>query len=316
MPVIPRSVGDQIINFVVGDSVVWPPVSEVFPYIPPFTRDFSEERVGVTFPNSDEFHRRNARLQMTSAELTAALDTMIAALQRMPEPHLVHLSRCPILITTNLPSGEAAEHGGFWFPLSARGNPAFTARRWTDRVAQTHLPFPPTDRVVNYEAGVIAVTTRNLKARRIGSVPRCQFTVLHEAGHCVDYNADPEHPGRGLDSNPRDTSYRNGNHAYQGQRYPAPCPVGEEQTAEPRVLPLPRRIYEFKAETYSRLLMGCNFLCRQNEADPACLLGAGGHGGCNRRLQLDLANTAAFHDLLDYLPLVAAEMRTVAASGH
>jgi hypothetical protein len=314
MPVIPRYVAGNLINMVVGDSVVWPPVSQVFPYIPPDTRDYSEELVAVTFPDSEEFHRRYARLQMTSAELTAGIDSLVAALQRLPQPHLKHLSRCPILITTNLPSGEAPEHGGYYLPLGASGNPNYTVRRWVDRVAQTHLRFPPTDRTVNYEAGVIAVTTRNLKARPIGSTPRCQFTVLHEAGHCIDYNGDPAHPGHGLDSNPPDDSYRLGNHAYQGQKYPAPSPAG--QTEGNLILPLPRRIYEFKAETYSRLFMGCASLCRQGEAAPPCLLGTGGHRGCNRRLQLDLAYSPAFRGLLTYLPLAVSEFRTSVASGH
>jgi len=316
MPVIPRYVAGNLINMVVGDSVVWPPVSQVFPFIPADTRDFSEEHVGVTFPDSEEFHRRFARLQMTSAELTAGIDTLAAALQRLPQAHLKHLSRCPILITTNLPSGEAPEHGGYYLPLSAPGNPNYTVRRWIDRSVQTHLHFPPTDRTVNYEAGVIAITTRNLKARAIGSTPRCQYTVLHEAGHCIDYNGDPAHLGHGLDSNPPDVSYRLGNHAYQGQKYPAPDVDGQEEAEGTRLLPLPRRIYEFKAESYSRLFMGCAFLCRQGEAAPPCLVGAGGHRGCNSRIQLDLAHSPAFRGLLSCLPLAVSEFHPVAAGRH
>jgi len=226
--------------------------------------------------------------QLASEEATirAKITLLVDALSKIPQPHIRLLKDVPIVIYRN-DNGT----GGWVAPLERRRgrresipNDRYTGwlrgRRGARFGVREELSSLP------HSNGIIHMTTKALY--KPGNL--CQFTILHETGHCVDYHLS-------LESEPMngDTSYRNGNQAYRGQRYRN---TGYNE-------------FEFKAETYSRLFISPNSICRRNGARPATpmCLNSSNHRNCNRRLQRDLANTPAFRSvgagLSEYLPLAS-----------
>jgi hypothetical protein len=210
---------------------------------------------------AEEGRSRSGRLQFNF--IWQRIDDMQEALRRLPLRHLSLLTSVPIIIW----NGPEDARGG-WYP------PDHRAARWLDPV-RTERNFGVNGGEVAdlpHSNGVITITTNVLAARPMGSVQRCMFSITHETGHCVDYHLD-------LTSTPADASYRRENRAYQGQRY------GSGYNGN-----------EFKAETYSRLFITPNRLCRQHGAFPPCQNSAG-HSRCNARLMRDLSNSPAFRGL-------------------
>jgi hypothetical protein len=198
---------------------------------------------------------------------------MEAGLARLPLAHLELLAEVPIIIW----NGPESARGG-WYPPDHRSS------RWLDP-ARTERNFGVDGREVSnlpHANGIISITTNVLASRAGAGVHKCLFTITHEAGHCVDYHLD-------LSSRPLTTEYRRGNRAYQGQRYGS----GYNEL-------------EFKAETYSRLIVTPERMCRSVYASPPCL-NSNGHSLCNTRLQRDLRSTRAFQvlgvEINRYLPL-------------
>jgi hypothetical protein len=188
---------------------------------------------------------------------------MQEVMSRLPLRHLSLLTAVPIIIW----NGGEDQRGG-WYP------PDHRAARWMDPV-RTERNFGVNGGEVAglpNSNGIITITTNVLAERPTGNVRRCMFSITHEIGHCVDHHLD-------LTSTPTDIGYRSGNRAYQGQRY------GSSYNG-----------HEFKAETYSRLFIAPNRLCRGNGAVPQCE-NSMGHRSCNERLMRDLSHSPAFRGL-------------------
>lgn len=224
---------------------------------------------------ADDRRSGSGRLQFNF--IWERIGNMEDALARLPNSHLELLTEVPIIIW----NGPEGARGG-WYPPDNRSarwlNPVRTQRNFGVNGAEVaNLP---------HSNGIISITTNVLASRARGDVQRCMLTIIHEAGHCVDHHLN-------LTSRPSRTRYRNGNLAYQGQRYGS----GYNE-------------HEFKAETYSRLFMTPSRICRRARSLPPCL-NSSGHSTCNARLQRDLGNTAAFQalgtDMNRYLPLAAAD---------
>jgi hypothetical protein len=210
--------------------------------------------------------------QLTATALEQGIDHLVEALRLIPEAHISYLTKVPIMIVTVKPGGRRG--GGGWYPpAGARTSMAVWMR--PAGVRRTHIAAADIE-ALPHARGIIAVPTNRIKQPGLR-----QFTILHEVGHCVDYHGEPGRPGHGLDSLPRDASYRRGNRAYQGQKYGQDAGYNQ---------------YEFKAEAYSRLFLRPTRMCRQARANPICTNHAG-HSRCNERLQRDFAASPAFRSL-------------------
>jgi hypothetical protein len=231
----------------------------------------------VNTVNPDEVTHETA-VSLTQDFIHQKISYMGTILERLPYVHLRLLEAVPILIWAGGGSGGWYEPGSIgetrWI------NPRPARARGVDGNQVAGLP---------HSNGIISITERSLRNERTD----CGFTLTHEIGHCVDFHL-------GLTSRPVNPAYRRGNRAYQGQKYIRNgVPQGYLE-------------YEFRAETYSRLLMSPNRMCRLNDADPRCE----NHSirGCSERLQRDLFNTPAFQairgEVIRYLPLaIEAIMR-------
>ena len=195
---------------------------------------------------------------------------LVSALNLIPLRHLMLLREVPVVIW-KLPDGEHGTGGWVAPTLGRRGEEELrnvlydawlTGRRGARFGVQGELS------TLAHSNGIIHMTDVAL----FRTAMACQLTILHETGHCVDYHLD-------LNSTPSDgdDSYRNGNRPYQGQLY--------RNTGYNN--------HEFKAETYSRLFIRPNALCRRGRASPPCVNSAN-HSRCNHRIRRDLANSPAF----------------------
>lgn len=223
----------------------------------------------------------NRRGQLQHSLIRSRIDGMADTLSRLPGSHLDLLTQVPIVIW----NGPDTETGGWYRPNQE-------ALRWL-HPEETERRFGVNGNDIAslpHSKGIISICTSVLQTRRGMEQQRteqdCLRTVTHETGHCVDHHL-------GLDSAPPSTGYRNGNQAYQGQRYPGSSAVNP---------------HEFKAETYSRLFTVRNpaiFMCRRADACPPCLPSGTNHNQCSIRLQTDLSYSPAFHGLRSYLPQAA-----------
>jgi len=270
--ILRREIDGQRVNFVVGDDACL------------------EGADPETPAQRQSALRSHTPTPVSSATLYSRVGDLVAAIRRMPWQHIVFLRAAPIVIVTAFPDGNARATGG-WYPPRRPGNPL--ADRWFTELSQrnTHVPAATFD-TVPYVNGIIGLCTLALlenPASLPGAAQPWQFSLMHEIGHCVDFHGDPSHAMRGLES-PGNPDHRHGNQAYQGQRYGG------------AYNPL-----EFRAETYSRLILTPQRMCRRGDAVPPCV--TRNHADCNERLQRDLALSAAFLvrgvDMARYLPLAA-----------
>ncbi len=234
--------------------------------------------IGATAIAEEGGRARRGQLQFSF--LWDRIGDMQAALERAPKRHLDILMEVPIIIWNG--SGR-----GGWVPpdRSSRWLSPDTERRFgVNGVEVAGLP---------HANGVITITTNVLDDRPQRDTRPCMWTILHEAGHCIDHHLGLTSPGS--------PSYRNGNRAYQGQRYGRQNQEGE--TVYDYIG------HEFKAETYSRLFMAPGHICRRQNAAPMCVNPGRNHSYCNERLQRDLARSPAFQalgsDVRTYLPLAS-----------
>lgn len=210
---------------------------------------------------------------------------LVGAFEKIPRRHLMLLGgnhAVPIIIVNLGMSGGWVSPGGQdrdRFRIPHDGYHSWTSGGRVRRFGGDDAIIP--EGIQNASNGLILISLRALQK----STHKRQSTILHEMGHCVDFNLN-------LDSEPGNTSYRNGNRAYQGQRYHRGGGTGYNRR-------------EFIAETYSRLFMNNTRMCRgvadtedSNPADPLCINRDGHRNShCNRRLKIDLAHTLAFRGL-------------------
>jgi hypothetical protein len=231
-------------------------------------RFYVASNVNTVNPN-DVTHE--TAVSLTQDFIHQKISYMATVLERLPYAHLILLETVPILIWRGGGSGG-------WYAPDTRGANIWT----TPRTARARGVDGNQVAGLPHSNGIISITERSLRNERID----CGFTLTHEIGHCVDFHL-------GLTSRPVNPAYRRGNRAYQGQKY---VRNGEPQGYVE---------FEFKAETYSRLIMAPNRMCRRNDADPRCE----NHSirGCSVRLQRDLYNTPALRaiggEVIRYLPL-------------
>ncbi len=231
----------------------------------------------VNTVSPDEVTHETA-VSLTQDYIHQKIAYMGTILERLPYVHLRLLEAVPILIWAGAGSGG-------WYEPGSTGetrwiNPRSASARGVDGNQIAGLP---------HSNGIISITESSLRNERTD----CGLTLTHEIGHCVDFHL-------GLTSRPVNPAYRRGNRAYQGQKYVRNgVPQGYVE-------------YEFRAETYSRLIMSPTLMCRRNDADPRCE----SHSirGCSERLQRDLLNTPALRaiggEIIRYLPLaIEAVMR-------
>jgi hypothetical protein len=146
------------------------------------------------------------------------LERVEASLARMPEAHRMVLD--PMIVVESLPGGRTT--GGGYFP------PSEVAGAWLGREHRTGVSDAEVRRLaIAPSKGLIAITATAMAA----SI--AHFTVVHEAGHCVDHYLGIVPPNATLDS-------------FRGVRYRLP------------------RVNEYAAEAYARYIINPAAVCRED----------------------------------------------------